>query len=81
MFRVVLVNDDATPMELVVKVLMEVFQKTEEEAERIMLTVHLRGKATCGLCVHRHAEELIARATPLASQNKSPRPSAIFRQR
>jgi ATP-dependent Clp protease adaptor protein ClpS len=49
MFRVVLLNDDYTPMEFVVMVLQEYFHKDQESATRIMLQVHLEGKGVCGV--------------------------------
>jgi ATP-dependent Clp protease adaptor protein ClpS len=49
MFRVVLLNDDYTPMEFVVMVLQEYFHKDQEGATRIMLQVHLEGKGVCGV--------------------------------
>ncbi|MCQ9616613.1 ATP-dependent Clp protease adapter ClpS [Paenalcaligenes niemegkensis] len=49
MYQVVLLNDDYTPMEFVVAVLQRVFNKTELEAERIMLKVHHEGRGICGI--------------------------------
>ena len=49
MYRVVLLNDDYTPMEFVVMVLQEYFHKDQESAMRIMLQVHLEGKGVCGV--------------------------------
>jgi ATP-dependent Clp protease adaptor protein ClpS len=47
-FRVVLLNDDYTTMEFVVEILMAVFHKDEEEANRIMLDVHRKGRGIVG---------------------------------
>ena len=49
MYRVVLLNDDYTPMEFVVWVLQVVFHKGQEEATRLMLDVHTKGKGACGV--------------------------------
>jgi len=49
MYRVVLLNDDFTPMEFVVMVIQEYFHKDQESATRIMLQVHLEGKGVCGV--------------------------------
>ncbi|MDR1241539.1 MAG: ATP-dependent Clp protease adaptor ClpS [Deltaproteobacteria bacterium] len=46
--KVILLNDDYTSMEFVVRVLMEIFRKTGAEAERIMLLVHEKGRGECG---------------------------------
>jgi ATP-dependent Clp protease adaptor protein ClpS len=49
MFRVVLLNDDFTPMEFVVHVIQEFFSKDRETATQIMLKIHLEGKGICGV--------------------------------
>jgi ATP-dependent Clp protease adaptor protein ClpS len=49
MYRVVLLNDDYTPMEFVVMIIQEYFHKDQESATRIMLQVHLEGKGVCGV--------------------------------
>jgi len=49
MYRVVLLNDDYTPMEFVVMIIQEYFHKNQESATRIMLQVHLEGKGVCGV--------------------------------
>jgi ATP-dependent Clp protease adaptor protein ClpS len=49
MFKVLLLNDDYTPMEFVVMVIQEYFNKDHETATRIMLQVHLVGKGICGV--------------------------------
>ena len=49
MYKVLMLNDDYTPMEFVVHVLERFFQKTREEATRIMLHVHRRGVGVCGV--------------------------------
>lgn len=49
MYRVVLLNDDFTPMEFVVMIIQEYFHQDQESATRIMLQVHLEGKGVCGV--------------------------------
>lgn len=49
MFKVLLHNDDYTSMEFVVEVLLEIFHKTQQEAETIMLQIHEKGKGVCGI--------------------------------
>ncbi len=70
--RVLLVNDNVTPMEFVVQVLVDVFQKAPEDATRIMLTTHHRGKGMCGVFRRRGAEVLVERVAALALQNGFP---------
>ena len=48
-YQVLLINDDYTPMEFVVRVLQEFFAKSLEDATRIMLQVHIDGKGVCGV--------------------------------
>ena len=49
MYQVVMLNDDYTPMEFVVVVIQEFFNKDREAATQIMLKIHLDGKAVCGV--------------------------------
>ena len=49
MYRVILMNDDYTPMEFVISILMGIFKKTQEDATQIMLNVHQKGIGTCGI--------------------------------
>ena len=56
MFRVILLNDDFTPMEFVIVLVQTVFRKDEAEATRIMLEVHEKGAAVCGVYTHEIAE-------------------------
>ena len=52
MYQVVLLNDDFTPMEFVVLVLQEYFNKDRETATQIMLKIHLEGRGVCGVFTH-----------------------------
>jgi ATP-dependent Clp protease adaptor protein ClpS len=52
MFKVILLNDDYTPMEFVVHILEKFFGKSSDEAYRVMLQVHHEGKGVCGVYPH-----------------------------
>jgi ATP-dependent Clp protease adaptor protein ClpS len=56
LYKVILHNDDFTPMEFVVEVLQTFFYLDSEAAVQVMLTVHTQGKATCGIFTHDIAE-------------------------
>ncbi len=67
MYRVILHNDDFTTMDFVVMVLMEIFRKSADEAETIMLAVHEKGSGVCGVYPKEIAEfrvgQVLRRAT------------------
>ena len=56
LYRVLMMNDDYTPMEFVIEVLEKFFQKNREEATQIMLHVHQRGVGICGVYTYDLAE-------------------------
>ena len=72
MYKVLLLNDDYTPMEFVVHVLERFFQKSREEATRIMLHVHRRGVGVCGVYTYEVAETKVTQVMDLARQNQHP---------
>jgi ATP-dependent Clp protease adaptor protein ClpS len=72
MYKVLMLNDDYTPMEFVVHVLERFFQKTREEATRIMLHVHRRGVGVCGTYTYEVAETKVTQVMDLARQNQHP---------
>jgi ATP-dependent Clp protease adaptor protein ClpS len=72
MYRVMLLNDDYTTMEFVVEVLVYVFQKSPEEATRIMLNVHRRGVGICGIYPFEVAETKVNTVETLARENGFP---------
>lgn len=72
LFRVVIVNDDSTPMDFVIQALIEIFQKTEDDAVRIVLMVHCTGRGTCGVYGRTDAESLVDRMTVKASHGGHP---------
>ena len=72
MYKVLMLNDDYNPMEFVVHVLERFFQKSREEATRIMLHVHRRGVGVCGLFTYEVAETKVTQVMDLARQNQHP---------
>lgn len=72
LYRVILLNDDYTPMEFVVKVLEKVFSLDRSTATRIMLEVHTKGKGVCGVYTYEIAETKVAQVTGLAQQYQHP---------
>ena len=72
LYKVILLNDDYTPMEFVVHVLERFFQKNREEATRIMLHVHRRGVGVCGVYTYEVAETKVTQVMDLARQNQHP---------
>lgn len=72
MYKVLMLNDDYTPMEFVVHVLERFFQKTREEATRIMLHVHRRGVGVCGVYTYEVAETKVTQVMDLARQHQHP---------
>ncbi len=72
MYRVVLMNDDYTPMDFVVEVLMAFFNMNEEKATQVMLAVHTQGKGVCGVYTRDVAETKAAMVNQYARDNKHP---------
>jgi len=72
LFRVVLLNDDYTPMEFVVEVLELIFGMDRPKATRIMLEVHTKGKGVCGVYTYEIAETKVAQVSTYAQQNQHP---------
>lgn len=72
MYRVLLLNDDYTPMEFVVFVLEQFFNKSREQATRIMLHVHQKGVGVCGIYTFEVAETKVAQVMDLARRNEHP---------
>jgi ATP-dependent Clp protease adaptor protein ClpS len=72
LYRVVLINDDYTPMEFVVEVLERVFGMDRPKATRIMLEVHTRGKGVCGVYTYEIAETKVAQVNGYAQQHQHP---------
>jgi ATP-dependent Clp protease adaptor protein ClpS len=72
LYAVLLMNDDYTPMEFVVHVLLKFFDKTEEEATQLMLQVHEKGQAVCGIFTREIAETKAARVVQYAQEHQHP---------
>lgn len=72
MYKVVLNNDDYTPMDFVIEVLQIFFRKNEQEATDIMLTIHHQGKGICGIFPFGIAETKVIQVNQFARQNQHP---------
>ncbi len=72
MFKVVLLNDDYTPMEFVVDVLERFFSMDREKATRVMLAVHTEGKGVCGVFSRDVAETKSAQVNQYSRDNEHP---------
>ena len=72
MYRVLLLNDDYTPMEFVVVVLRKYFNKTADEATHIMLHVHHHGVGECGVFTYEVAETKVTQVMDFARKNQHP---------
>ena len=71
-YRVVLLNDDYTPMEFVITVLMTFFRMNVEKATQVMLAIHTQGKGVCGIYSRDIAETKSAQVNQYSRQNKHP---------
>lgn len=72
MFKVLVLNDDYTPMDFVVEVLESFFSMNREQATRVMLTVHTEGKAVCGIYSRDVAETKAAQVVDYARRHQHP---------
>lgn len=72
LYKVILLNDDYTPMEFVVIVLERFFHKNREEATQIMLHVHTRGIGICGVYTREVAETKVKQVLNFANENQHP---------
>ncbi|MBU2582367.1 MAG: ATP-dependent Clp protease adapter ClpS [Alphaproteobacteria bacterium] len=72
LYKVLLLNDDYTPMEFVVHVLERFFSKGREEATRIMLHVHQKGVGICGVYTYEVAETKVTQVMDFARQHQHP---------
>ena len=72
MYRVILLNDDYTPMEFVVHILEKFFGKSSEDAFRVMLQVHHEGKGVCGVYPHDIASSRVAQVAQYARARQHP---------
>jgi ATP-dependent Clp protease adaptor protein ClpS len=72
LYRVLLLNDDYTPMEFVVHVIMRFFGKTQDDATRIMLHVHNHGVGECGVFTYEVAETKVTQVMDFARKHQHP---------
>ena len=72
MWKVLLLNDDVTPMDLVIDILTNVFKHNEDSAKKITLEIHNTGSGIAGVYPHELAEHLAIESTNVARKNGSP---------
>ena len=72
LYTVLLLNDDYTPMDFVIEVLMNFFSMDEEKATQVMLHVHTRGRGVCGVYSREVAESKVAQVNEYARLNQHP---------
>jgi ATP-dependent Clp protease adaptor protein ClpS len=72
MYKVIMLNDDYTPMDLVVQILRGVFRKSEEEAITIMLEIHNKGSGLCGIYTRDVAETKCEQVVTIARMHEYP---------
>lgn len=72
LYKVILLNDDYTPMDFVVHVLETFFSIDRDNATRIMLDVHKRGKGVCGIFTHQIAETKVSLVNEYSRENQHP---------
>ncbi len=72
MYRVLLLNDDYTPMEFVIAILQRIFNKSAEDATRIMLHVHQNGVGVCGVYTYEVAETKVVQVVDAARRAQHP---------
>jgi ATP-dependent Clp protease adaptor protein ClpS len=72
LYKVVMINDDYTPMEFVVQVLQQFFHHSREKAVQIMLTIHTQGRGVAGVFPAEIAETKTAQVNGYARQNQHP---------
>jgi len=71
-YKVLMLNDDYTPMEFVVLVLQQFFSMGIEDATRVMLQVHQKGVAVCGVYTYEVAETKVTQVIDFARENQHP---------
>jgi ATP-dependent Clp protease adaptor protein ClpS len=71
-YKVIMLNDNATPMDFVTSILCLVFRHTDETAKKVMLTIHEEGSAVVGIYTYEIAEQRALEATTLSRDNGFP---------
>lgn len=72
LYKVIILNDDYTPMEFVIYVIQKVFQKTHHDATRLMLRIHTEGMGVCGMFPLEIAEMKMNQVINLAKEDQHP---------
>ena len=72
MYKVIMLNDDFTPMDFVIYLLKNYFNKPQEEASKIMLEVHKKGSGICGVFTYEIAETKIYKVSDISRKNGHP---------
>jgi ATP-dependent Clp protease adaptor protein ClpS len=72
MYKVLLINDDYTPMDFVVMILEQIFGKDRDAATRIMMHVHTRGVGVCGVYTREVAETKLRQVIDFSQENQHP---------
>lgn len=72
LYKVILLNDDYTPMDFVVHILETFFSVDRESATRIMLQIHTHGKGVCGIYTHEIAETKVSLVNDYSRENQHP---------
>ena len=72
LYKVILLNDDYTPREFVVRILKAEFRMTEDQAHRVMITAHTKGSCLVAVFTHEVAEDKATRATDMARKEGFP---------
>lgn len=71
-YKVYLLNDDYTSMDFVVDILISIFHRTYEDAEKIMLEIHKKDRGLCGVYVHEIAETKVMQVSKKAKESGFP---------
>ena len=71
-YKVIMLNDDYTPMDFVVDILMKLFHKSYAQAEAIMLDIHQKDRAVCGVYTYEIAETKVVQVSKMARENGFP---------
>ncbi|MCG8465932.1 MAG: ATP-dependent Clp protease adapter ClpS [Xanthomonadales bacterium] len=72
LYKVVLLNDDYTPMDFVIEVLMKFFSMPQDRATQIMLHVHTKGKGVCGVFSYQIAETKVVQVSDYSRSHEHP---------
>ena len=72
MYKVIILNDDYTPMDFVVHILQAFFTLSHDKAQNIMLNVHTKGKGVCGVYTRDVAETKVEQVNDYSRQNQHP---------